>query len=343
MKRSSIWLIGILLVLAATAIYVYKKKGKRSTVQNESRDFRYKDTASVTRIFIADKDGNQCLLERTSKGWVVNKKYSCRADAILNLMEAIRNVEVKMPVSKNSRENVLRDMAAKANKVEIYAGEEKVKQYYVGVESPDNEGSYMLLSDPETDENYSEPYICFIPGFVGYLLPRYIALENDWRDRIIMNYTPPQMKKIDMQNVQYPDSSFSIEVLSTTNFKLKDKNGKEIPFAEFKIKQYLAYFQNVSYEVLLSGREKRLLDSLAGTSPFAVLTVHTVNFTSDAFKFYHKPPTSLIPEHGVEYKFDPDRMYLRFARDKEWALIQNYVFGKLLVFPSYFSAADVKK
>jgi hypothetical protein len=52
----------------------------------------------------------------------------------------------------------------------------------------------------------------------------------------------------------------------------------------------------------------------------------------------------VIPEHGVTYSNDPDRLYLRFANDKEWALIQYFVFGKLLVTPPYFApATSVKK
>jgi hypothetical protein len=342
-KYSSIIIIGILLLLSGISVLIYKKKGKPTTVDSEARNFKLKDTASITKIFIADKEGDKALLERTKKGWIVNNKYPCRPDAILNLMEAIRNVEVKMPVNKNAREPVLKTMASSAIKVEIYSGEELVKQYYVGHETQDSEGSYMLLTDVASGRNYDEPFVCFIPGFVGYLIPRFIAKENEWRDRVVINYIPPQIKQIKVEHLENPDSSFTIDLLNTTTFKLKTGGGKELSFDEFKMKQYLAYFQNLSYEELITGMNKKLQDSLATLKPFEVITVTRNDYGTDQYKLYHKQPTGEIQEHGVVFKYDPDRMYMRFAGDREWALIQTFVFGKLLVNYNYFLQQSVKK
>jgi len=343
MKKSSVIIIAILLTLGGLSVYIYKYKNTSSTVDGEARDFKFKDTASITKIFIADKEGDQSAIERTKNGWYVNGKYRCRPDAILNLLEAIRNIEVKMPVHKNARENVLKVMATSALKVEIYSGEELVKQYYVGHETPDSEGSYMLLTDIETGKNYEEPFVCFIPGFVGYLIPRYIAKENEWRDRVAVNYIPPQIKQIKVLHTEHPDSSFSIELLNTKSFRLKDGAGSDLRFDEFKMKQYLAYYLNLSYEVLLTGTFKHLGDSLFKTKPAYIISIARTDFRVDEFKFYHKAPTALNPEHGIVYKYDPDRMYMRFENDKEWALIQTFVFGKLFVSPNYFFPTDVKK
>jgi hypothetical protein len=102
MNRKSLIIISVLLLLSVAAVFIYKSKGKASTVDADARDFKFKDTASITKIFIADKEGDQSIIERTPKGWFVNNKYPCRSDAILNLLEAIKNVEVKMPVNKNA-------------------------------------------------------------------------------------------------------------------------------------------------------------------------------------------------------------------------------------------------
>ena len=336
-KFSSVIIIGVLLILASISIFIYRSKHSSTTVDEDSRNFKFKDTASITKIFIADKEGDNSTITRTPKGWVVNEKYNCRADAILNLLEVIKNVEVKMPVEKVAKESVLKFMASTALKVEIYVGDELVKQYYVGHETPDSEGSYMLLTDPETGENYKDPYVCFIPGFKGYLIPRFIAKENEWRDRIVINYIPPQLKQIKVQHFNMPDSSFTIDLNSTTSFNLKNSKNVEVPFDEMKMKQYLAYFQNISYEVLITGKNKKLTDSLSANKPFSIITVTTTDFKTNEYKFYHKQPNSaIIPEHGVTYQSDPDRLYMQFSDDKEWALIQYFVFGKLLITPTYF-------
>lgn len=342
-KKSSRILLAVLLILSLSAIFIYKKKGKASTVDQEARNFKLKDTAKITKIFIADKEGDKSTIERTKNGWRVNNKYNCRPDAILNLMEAIRNVEVKMPVNKTARESVIKVMASNALKVEIYEGEELVRQYYVGHETPDNEGSYMLLTDPDSGENYDEPFVCFIPGFVGYLIPRFIAKESEWRDRLLINYTPPQIKKISVKHHESPDSSFTIELTDTKTFTIKDHKNQSLPFDEFKMKQYLAYYQNLSYEGLITGVNKKLQDSLSKAGPFVSITVNGHNFKTETFNFYHKSSISSSPEHGILYKYDPDRMFVRFDNDKEWALIQNFVFGKILVNYAYFLPNSVKK
>ncbi|MBL7920311.1 MAG: hypothetical protein JNJ40_08335 [Bacteroidia bacterium] len=345
-KVSSIIIIVVLLILAVISIFIYRSKHSSTTTDEEARNFKFKDTASVTKIFIADKEGNNCSVTRTAKGWMVNDKFPCRSDAILNILEAIKHVEVKMPVPKSGKESVLKHMSSTAIKVEIYAGNNLVKQYYVGHPSQDSEGTYMLLSDPESGENYKDPFLCFIPGFKGYLKPRFIATENEWRDRIVLNYIPPQMRQIKVQHFNMPDSSFTIDLHSTTSFSLKNSKNVEMPFDEMKMKQYLAYFQNISYEVLITGKNKKLTDSLSNNKPFSMISITSATgFKTDEYKFYNKQPNAdVTPEHGVFYQVDPDRLYLRFANDKEWALIQHFVFGKLLVTTAYFTPAkSVKK
>lgn len=235
-------------------------------------------------------------------------------------------------------------MAAQALKIEIYNGEELVKQYYVGHETEDSEGSYMLLTDEETGRNFKDPFACFIPGFKGYLLPRFITNENEWRDRIVMNYIPPQLKRVSLKNYTSPDSSFTIELADANLFKLKDATGKEMAFDDGALRQYLVYLQNVSYEVLLTGKNKKLQDSLLTVKPFASITLTLKDNTTDVFNFYRKQFLGDInPEHGVTYDFDPDRMYLSFDKDKEWALAQYFVFGKMLVNTNYFSPSSTVK
>ncbi|WP_317898326.1 hypothetical protein [Aurantibacillus circumpalustris] len=344
-KSSSFVVITVLVILVGISIYIFRSKSVLSTVDGDERNFSYKDTASITRIFIADKDGHKVDLKRTNKAWVVNDKYDCRNDAILNLLELIKQVEVKMPAPKNLRKSILKYMSTQALKVEIYKGDELVKQFYVGHETEDSGGSYMLLTDVATGKNFKDPYACFIPGFNGYLLPRFITNENEWRDRIVMNFTPPELKQITFKNLNAPDSSFTIELINANSFKLKDNVGKEISFNDAAMRQYLVYLQNVSYEVLLTGKNKKLQDSLIRVRPFVSIFVTTKNNKTETFNFYRKQFLGDInPEHGVTYDYDPDRMYLSFSDDKEWALVQYFVFGKLLVNSNYFTAADpVKK
>lgn len=106
------------------------------------------------------------------------------------------------------------------------------------------------------------------------------------------------------------------------------------------------YFQNISYEVLMTGRNKKLQDSLLAVKPFFTIDVTTTNgFKTDSYRFFRKAFTGEVnPELGVKYEYDPDRLYLNFDNGKEWALVQYFVFGKLLAGSNYFApASSVKK
>ena len=343
MKRSRLYL-AILVVLIPAAILFFIRNPFKSFDANP-RNFSFKDTASVTTIFLADKNGGTCKLERTAEGWMANQKYKCRSEAILNLLEAIKQVDVKMPVRKEMQPAIIKELASGAVKVEVYAGDELVRQFFVGHEAEDGEGSYMLLSDVGSGKNFEEPYICWIPGFVGFLQPRFITNENEWRDRVVMNYIPPQLKSIQVDySGAYADSSFAILLNGTTQFSLLWK-GSTIAFEEARMKQYLAYFQNISYEVLLTGKSKKLQDSLYKAGPFCRITLTKTDGSSDQYKFYRKQFLGDVnPDFGVRYDYDPDRLYMSFDKDNQWALVQYFVFGKILASPSYFSPLiSVKK
>lgn len=338
-------MLGLFLVLVLATLYFVRLKGRGSSVSESGRDFMLKDTARITRIFMADKEGRSSELRREKEGWVVNGKYKCRSEAIRNLMEAIRLVEVKMPVPKSAKANVLRFMSSNAIKVEIYEEDEKVKQYYIGHEPADSEGSYMLLSRTD-EENYPDPFVCFIPGFKGYLQPRFITNENEWRDRLVLNFTPPEMKEIRLHYPFLPaDSSFRIQFVNAAEFKLFRGDGVEQSYDMGKMRQYLIYFQNISYESLITAKSSRLIDSLSRNKAFAELSIVTTTGEPQLYRFYRKAFTGEVnPELGVSFEHDPDRLFLNFDRGKEWALIQYFVFGKLLITPDYFRPPDsVKK
>lgn len=201
MKRSSLILISVLVALSLLAFYLYRTKAKPSTTDDmEDRKFAVKDTASIGKIFIADKEGNSSNILRTKDGWFVNNKFKCRSDAILNLLEIIKNIDVKMPVPKSAQEETVKLLAGLSFKVEIYnTSNELIKQYYIGHETQDYEGSYMLLTDIENGENFKTPYICHLPGFKGYLKPRYICKENEWRSQQVITLTPNQIKQIKVE------------------------------------------------------------------------------------------------------------------------------------------------
>lgn len=336
--------LGALVLLVAISVVVYFNKNKKSTIDLEASHFKVEDTAAVDKIFLADKNNHAVTAERTPQGWVVEGKYPVRPDVILTLLSTFKNMDVKTPVAKSMRATVLKRMATQSIKVEIYSKRQKIRQYYVGSPTQDYTGTFMLLTNLDNDENYEEPFITYVPGFEGFLSTRYITSLDDWRSTLAINFTPPDMKSLSLEYHEMPDSSFSIELANANTFTLKNRQSQPIQYDILKMKQYLAYFQNVHYDMLLTNTKDHITDSLYKSLPFATLTIRDRNNDPYVYNFLHMKSTpGKNAKYGVDYKYDPDNLYMRFADDKELAIIQYFVFGKLLQTSAYFTQINTVK
>ena len=344
MKKSTLVTLVILLGLVIASVFVYKTKNKPSTLNTNASEFSVKDTASVDKIFLADKEGKNITLTKRDGEWYLDDDHKARKDGINYLLTTMNSVSVKAPVSKLSRENVIKTMAARSTKVEIYSKGEKIKQYYVGHTTQDHAGTYMILTNLETDENYEEPFITYIRGFEGFLNTRYHTNFLDWRDRSVIDYTPPQLKEIKVELNEMRDSSFVIQLQNASSFIVKNYAGSSLNYSEEKLKQYIAYFQNINCEAFLEQKE-HLSDSLSkGGIPFVTLTVTDKNGKKNVCELYHKQ-TEIAQkiEYKKNYKYDPDRIYIKYNDGKDFAIAQYYVFGKLLQTYRYFLADNTVK
>jgi hypothetical protein len=119
-------------------------------------------------------------------------------------------------------------------------------------------------------------------------------------------------------------------------FGLKTKKGS-IAFEEDKMKQYIAYFQNVNCEIVLDKKDK-IVDSLSKSAiPFATLTITDRNNGNSSCEFFHKQAIAeKNKEYGIDYKYDPDRLFVRYNNGKDYGVAQFYVFGKILQTYQYF-------
>ena len=180
----------LLVVVATVAIYFYITNNN-STLKKELSDFAVADTASITKIFMADKNGKSILLERINGiSWKLNGKYEARQDGINNLLETIKRVTVKAPVNKAAFETVIKKLASNGVKVEIYQNNDKKpsKVYFVGGSNQEHTGTEMLL------QGSSIPFLTHIEGFYGFLTPRYFVNENEWKDRTIFRYNYGELR-----------------------------------------------------------------------------------------------------------------------------------------------------
>ena len=320
-------------VLALTTVYLVTKYQK-STLKQELSDFAVSDTAAIDKIFLSDKDGYKLLLERKSPSlWMVNNNFEARPDAIKILLETINQIRVKAPVGRSSFNTVVKQLAVKSTKVEIYQKGAIVKTYYVGGTTEDFMGNYMML------ENSSAPFIMHIPGFEGYLYSRYYAIPELWRSTALYRYKAQDIKQIKFADLKNEKNSWEL-IHNNNHFTLNDYQGKSIAnFDTLKAREFLTQFYQVNCEGFVKDIEPERKDSILKSNPKSIFTIVPVQGPQKELKcFTKKLMVETFDMNGKLMDVDVDRFYGMLNNNHEdLILLQNFVFDNLMVSVDYFA------
>jgi hypothetical protein len=345
-KKNRLAIILVILLGALATWLVLKNDG--STLKVELKDFAVKDTAAISRIFIKDKANKEVNLERNGPGeWTLDGKYSARNDLMNNLLETIRNIQVRNLIGNRAIDNTTKNLAAGGTKVEIYQNGELAKVYYVGGETPDTEGTYMLMHDHKTGKNSSVPFVVHLPGFSGYLTPRYSTNANDWREKLLFKYDQNSIKSVNVEYKRSPQHSFTVNLEGDMNVSVLDHTGKPVPNIDsVQARKYLSYYGRINYEAIAPLRTE-LKDSVLKNGPVHIITVTGKDGKKRILSTYAKPPLKEeVSQDGKRITEDVDRMFATIDNNNgEIVLVQYYVIGKLFPQPSYFlkGKENVKK
>lgn len=336
-KNKKLFILFIVLASAAAWFVINKNKG---TIKPTLRDFAVQDTASINKIFLADKSGNTITLERNATGgWMVNGKFNARPDAIKVLLTTIKKIDVKEPVGKNAQDNVIKRLSAKAIRCEIYQNNELTKAYYVGTETADQTGTYMILIDPETMAPSAKAFVTYIPGFEGYLTTRYFTDERNWRDRTVFSYVPSEIKSVKMESPEHPEQSYEVSAQGGNSFQVKMlANNKPLDNIDtLAVKQYLSYFKQLNFESFEVEVTPNQIDSILKSTPINILTVTDAAGKANKVSFYTRPNLKkVLDENEKPLPFDPERMDAQMNDGKDFVMLQYFVFGKVLPPVTYF-------
>jgi len=318
MKNKYLYII-LLILLAITSYYVVNNSN--TTIKGEFSNFAFADTASITKIFIVDKTGEQVILERNKGYWKVNNKYRVRVDAIDMLLKTIKDVEVKAPVSKAAMKTQIKHIAVKSVKVEIYAGGNKpAKVYYVGGATDDNQGTYMLI------ENSTKPYIVHVPGFFGYLSTRYFTEEKLWRQSWIFRSNYADIASVSLDYPKDESKGFTAVNLGNNKFELYrnfDKQKISI-FDTIQVKLFIGNFMSIGYEAPIVNMASEKRDSLVKAKPEKIYTVKLKNNTEQTLRLYLvKVEEGRTDTFGNEINNDPDRLYGFYNGFKDLVTVQT--------------------
>lgn len=330
MKNNKI-LIALLFVLAAVAAIIYfnNKTETISDIEGAKSNFAIKDTASISKIFIADAKGKTVTLTREKNTWMVDGKYVARPDNMRLLMKTFGRIAVKSPVPRSAYNTTIKSIATGATKVEIFQGEAKPsKTYYVGGATLDHQGTYMLL---ETEGVKSTvPFIMHIPGFYGYLTTRFFTEPEQWRDAVVFKYSPNQIKSIAVKYYETPKQSFKIEN-EESGFVVRDYTSNEIveDVDTNILNEYIALYGSIYYEMIDVESTQEKKDSIIASPPYFSIEVHDVLGGSNKIVAYHMPNyRKTLDKNEEPFMYDVDRMYA-LLNDELFLFIQFATFDQI--------------
>ena len=303
----------VLIILMAALIW-FLSTNKKTTI-NVENNFAISDTASVSKIFIADRNGTTITLNRNEKNWVINNKYGVRKDAIRTILTTINQIRIQRPVSKNAFDNVIKNLATTGVKIEIYTNQDTPdKTYTIGSSTSNHLGSYMFLAGSET------PFIVHIPSFNGFLSPRYgiqgnKISEKDWRTTNIFSLKTEKISRVIVNHIQEPEKSFT---LTTASMTLLNNLGNEVSFNQENALQFLNAFKLLNCESFKEKKERKESATL----------LHELIVNNDTLRTYSIGNGKLIKDK--EDNFTVKRMHATL-NNGELMLIQDYVFNKVLI------------
>ena len=267
-----------------------------------------------------------------------------------NLLTTLYKIRVKMPVSVASHDNIVKQLASQSTKVEVYQivpsinlfdkiklfyREKRTKVFYVGDATMDSSGTFMLK------EGADKAYIVYIPSFRGFITTRFTANPDDWRDHTIFHENMADIQSVEIDFNEDPEGSFRINNIGKHQYKLtRLSDNQELPYDTLKVINLMSSFNDLRFEALFTNSmEQERIDSIT-SSPFVHYVVVTdKDGNKQDMKTFKKLVLNGVTDMGGELgDVDRDRMYALIEGGKDFVLIQNYVFDKVLHDVRYFEA-----
>lgn len=326
MPKTIIYLV--LLALLGFGVYYFLFSEKDSFNKKEA-GFTTTDTTSIQKIFLADKEGRAVTLERKDNTWYVNNTYPAIPTTVQILLQTLAKQTASYPVPEKMHNNIVQMLAASAVKVELYEKNgDKIKTFYVGGQASNNAGSYMLM------EGAQRPYVVQVPGFPGYLTPRYSTDIADWRDRTVFKIPQAQLASASIQYPNEPLNSFIIKQGADGKFTVAVDpvlaHGKQ--FNERRAIVYSKFFEEVYSEGYINGTVG--LDSIIRSVPKRCIIEATAkNGQKQHVEIYWMPinqrsKNQSVSFEGVPNEYDADRFYATINNFKDTVIIQRASFDK---------------
>ena len=347
MKKRNIILIAAAVLVAAAALIIALRGSRKATF---NQDYHVEDIASVTRIFMADKQDNEVLLSRNAdSSWVVNGTYAANQPLVDLLLETLNTMRIRQQVNRNAVPTIIKDLAAHAIKVEVYQHvyrinwfngklrlfphEKLTVTYFVGRETQDMMASYMFR------EGDKVPYVIHIPGFRGFLTPRFVTDPLKWRSHNIVDLNVHAIERVELTIPDMPEEDFAIQREGEGFYMQLAGNRRAAGFDTARVAQMLSSFTWLNFDEFAAIVPNSFADSCVTGTPRTILHItDTAGHTTELrtyIKYNNPADFAAMPDSAMYEVFDLNRLYA-IINNQDTVLIQYYNFDNILQPASYF-------
>jgi hypothetical protein len=292
MKKSTLILLLLFLASGAATVWYLQQPEKKSTsLIDADADFRISDTDQIGKIFLASRiRGTQFVLERKGDDWFVEDTIPVYPEIVTNLMTAIRTMKIRYRPAKAAIPNIAKDLAVDQVKTEIYDRQGNLmKAYYVGGETSDARGTYVIMEGSE------KPMVMQIPGVTGSFKVRYDLGLLDIMDKAIYREDPEQIEYVSLEYPKQRNKSFILDLSSgkaevVPFYKTTPRINR--PVDEGQVQRYLQNFEKVIAESLV--RNRNGISAFDDTIPFCTLKIRRKNGTTKDIIFYPRDTQDIM-------------------------------------------------
>ncbi len=341
-KRTRYIIYSVVLILFTTIFALYQKNIIFSDGnETDVHAFSVKDTASITKIFLADMNGHSILLSRTDAGWTVNDSTLAMGIVVEEMLGVMRNIIIKQPVNEAAQENVSRRMAQQSVKVEVYQNAPKftifgipfsVKErnthtMYIGEAIQTQMGNYAVL------EGMDEPYIVGMLGFRGFLTPRFSTKYEDWVDKTIFRTKITRIASMQSIDAVNPEESFSVTKAGARHFTLTNYQNQPIHhYDTVKLVDMLSEYRERYFEGIVTTVTDSERDSVLQFNKFKTIILTDVENNTTTLDLYK----ITFLAQSMENNTLSDEVFMAENKDRCYGVINNDISTFCLIQYHYF-------
>lgn len=323
----------IVLGVAGLGFLAYKLSngtGGSSLASEALSDFAVKDTASIDKLVLADTEGNEgVVLVRGDEEWKMESGDCIQQHLVNTILETIKYIKVKSPVSEGAIETVNKNIAAHHVKMEIYQNGKLTKTWFIGDPTQDQYGTFMLLKDAEKGKS-PEPFIMHLPNMYGNLSTRFITNPLEFECTEVFRYDPVEIASVE---VNIPDSSvlnYKVVALDENLFEVYNNGEKLADFDTAQVRSYLLNFKKIHFEGYNYALTPEMIDSIKATTPYYTIDVTDKSGETKGVRIFRREYQ--IEKYGLDgelLKYDQDRVWVDL-KDDRLVVGQYYVFGRIM-------------